>query len=289
MPHGLDHIAHAVHDLDAAADTYRRAGFIVGARNVHPWGTHNRVVQMDRCFIELVTVAEPDRIEPHRAHSFSFGAYQRDYLAQGEGLSMLLLNSADAAADALAFGAAGIGDFEVFDFSREGRSPDGGMIRLAFSLAFARDAMSPLAGFAACQHHYPENFWNPAFQAHPNGARTISAVVMVADSPSDHHVFLKAFTGLGDLHSTSIGVTAHTERGDIDIVEPVSFRDQYGSAFEASGNGARFAGLRIAVDDLGVVERALHEGGIASHRQIGRIVVADLAGATLIFEQGRPT
>ena len=31
MPHGLDHIVHAVGDVDAAADFYVRAGFTVGA------------------------------------------------------------------------------------------------------------------------------------------------------------------------------------------------------------------------------------------------------------------
>ena len=41
MPHGLDHIVHAVRDIDAAAEFYVRAGFTVGGRNRHPWGTHN--------------------------------------------------------------------------------------------------------------------------------------------------------------------------------------------------------------------------------------------------------
>jgi len=36
MARGLDHIVHAVRDLDAAADLYRRLGFTVGARNRHP-------------------------------------------------------------------------------------------------------------------------------------------------------------------------------------------------------------------------------------------------------------
>jgi hypothetical protein len=37
MPHGLDHMVHAVRDLDAAAEFYGRAGFTVGGRNRHPW------------------------------------------------------------------------------------------------------------------------------------------------------------------------------------------------------------------------------------------------------------
>ena len=58
MSRGLDHIVHAVRDLDAAADFYRRAGFTVGARNRHPWGTHNHVVQFPGFFIEILTVEQ---------------------------------------------------------------------------------------------------------------------------------------------------------------------------------------------------------------------------------------
>src|SRR4030088_3658970 len=108
MPHGPDHIVHAVRDLDAAAEFYRRAGFTVGARNRHAWGTHNRIVQLKNCFIEILEVAEPEKIPPHGARSFSFGAFNRDFLARGEGFSMLILNSSDAAADARSFESSGI-------------------------------------------------------------------------------------------------------------------------------------------------------------------------------------
>jgi catechol 2,3-dioxygenase-like lactoylglutathione lyase family enzyme len=46
MAGGLDHVVHAVRDLDAAAELYRRLGFTVGARNRHAWGTHNHLVQL---------------------------------------------------------------------------------------------------------------------------------------------------------------------------------------------------------------------------------------------------
>src|SRR6266478_5033639 len=170
MPHGLDHIVHAVRDLDAAAEFYRRAGFTVGARNRHAWGTHNRIVQLKNCYIEILEVAEPQKIVPHGARSFSFGAFNRDFLASHQGFSMLILNSSNAADDARAFEAAGIGGYDVFDFAREGAKPEGTPVKLAFSLVFASDPASPNLGFAACQHHFPENFWNPAFQIHAKGA-----------------------------------------------------------------------------------------------------------------------
>src|ERR1700749_267782 len=194
MPHGLDHIVHAVRDVDAAAEFYASAGFTVGGRNRHPWGTHNRIVQLKNCYIEILEVAEHEKIEPHGPRFFSFGAFNRDFLVRREGFSMLLLNSRDAAADARAFEASGIGAFDVFDFGREGKRPDGSTVKLAFSLAFAAEPRSPDVRFAVCQHHYPENFWNPAFQTHANGSTRVPGAVMVADNPTDHHVFLKAFT-----------------------------------------------------------------------------------------------
>src|SRR5690349_24797111 len=83
---GLDHIVHAVHDLDAAGETYQRLGFTVGARNRHPWGTHNRIVQFPGVFIELLGLGELDRIPPAQPRTFSFGGFTRDFLAGGEGL-----------------------------------------------------------------------------------------------------------------------------------------------------------------------------------------------------------
>jgi catechol 2,3-dioxygenase-like lactoylglutathione lyase family enzyme len=286
MPRGLDHIVHAVRDLDAAAEFYRRAGFKVGARNRHPWGTHNRIVQLNNAYIEILEIAEPDKIVPHRERSFSFGAFNRDYLRSREGFSMLLLNSGNAADDASAFEAAGIGNSRVFDFAREGTRPDGTPVKLAFSLAFAQDAASPNVRFAVCQHHFPENFWDPAFQVHANGASAVAAAVLVADNPTDHHIFLKAFTGLSDLHSSSIGVKARTENGDVEIMEQVAFRDQFGIAPEVSGEGMTLNALRFKVADMAQVEAMHRAGGIDFSTHVGRLVVPPEAahGATLIFE-----
>jgi hypothetical protein len=226
----------------------------------------------------------------HGAGSFSFGAFNRDFIGAGEGLSMLILNSADAIGDARAFDAAGIGGFKVFDFAREGTKPDGSPVKLAFSLVFARDPASPGLGFAVCQHHFPRNFWDPAFQRHANGTRTMSGAALVADNPTDHHVFLKAFAGVQDLHSSSIGVKARTGNGDIEIMERVAFRDQFGVSPEVKGEGMTLDAMRFEVADIAAVEALLRQQGIASRRHVGRLVIPPDAahGATLIFETAKP-
>jgi Glyoxalase-like domain len=289
MPRGLDHIVHAVRDLDAAAEFYRRAGFTVGARNRHPWGTHNRIVQLKNCFVEILTVAEPEKIVPHRARSFSFGAFHRDFLAMREGFSMLILNSGNAADDARAFEAAGIGGYDVFDFAREGSRPDGTAVKVAFSLAFASDPASPNLGFAVCRHHFPENFWDPAFQTHANGAKTVPDVAMVADNPTDHHIFLKTFAGVQDLHSSSIGVRARTGNGDIEIMEQVAFRDQFGVSPDVDGEGMTLNAIRFEVTDIAQVEALLLQNAMATQRHVGRLIIPPEAahGATLIFEAAK--
>jgi hypothetical protein len=286
MPHGLDHIVHVVRDLDAAAKIYSSAGFTVGARNRHPWGTHNIIVQLKNCFIEILEVAEPEKIVPHGARSFSFGAFNRDFVALHQGFSMLMLNTRDAREDSRSFEASGISNSKVFDFSREGKKPDGAPVKLAFSLAFASDKASPNVRFATCQHHFPENFWNPSFQTHANGVTSVSGVVMVANRPSEHQKFLEAFTGSNNVQSGIIGVKVGTENGDVEILEPDCFRNQFGVLPGVQGEGLILNGLRFQVADVAQAEASLRSGGIESHRHLGRVVVAPgvASGATLIFE-----
>jgi hypothetical protein len=118
-------------------------GFQVGARNRHPWGTENRLIQFRSSFLELITVAEAGQVPPHAPGFFSFGAFVEGYLTKREGLAMLVLDSSDAAADAAQFTREGIAGFQPFSFERTGREPDGTQTRVAFSLAFARDDRLP--------------------------------------------------------------------------------------------------------------------------------------------------
>ncbi len=246
MPRGLDHIVHAVRDLDAAAALYESLGFTVGTRNKHPWGTHNRIIQLGSSYIELLTVGEPEKITPHAPHVFSFGAFHRDFLAHEQGLAMILLNSADATADSDAWRTAGIGDFEVFNFEREGKRPDGSPVNLAFSLIFAADPGAPATGFGACQHYYPENFWNPAFQNHANGVKGIASVVLVAKTPTRHRDFLLAYSGALDVRDAGDGFVIDLSHGAIEVMTSAAFADAFEAEPPDTSRGPQLAALRFA-------------------------------------------
>jgi catechol 2,3-dioxygenase-like lactoylglutathione lyase family enzyme len=285
MLHGLDHIVHAVRDLDAAAKLYRRAGFTVGARNRHPWGTHNRIVQFPGSFVELITVGEPGLILSPPTGSFSFGGFTGDFLARGEGLSMLVLEGKGAAADVAAFHKAGIGHFDKFDFEREAKRPDGSTVKVGFSLAFATDPKAADIGYFTCQQHYPENFWNPAFQIHPNGVAGIAGVTLVAENPADHAAFFRAFSGVSDVKSNSNGIAIKTPRGEIQVMDSTAYRQHFAVEPPDLTRGARLAAIRLSLRDKTALIFSLGKGGIVSAEHMGNVIIPpDIAcGATLIF------
>jgi len=284
MPRGLDHIIHAVRDLDAAADLYRRLGFVVGARNHHPWGTHNYVVQLNGFFIELLTLAEPEKLG-NDAFSIMFGAYNRDFIARHEGFSFLILESKDARSDAVTFSAGGIGASEALRFERDAKKPDGSSIKVGFSLAFTEDKAARDIHFAACQQHYPENFWNPVFQEHPNSVAGVAGVVVVADRPEQHQHFFEIFADARAVADVD-GFSVTTPRGIIEVVTPAAYLRRFGVKPPDTTRGARLAALRLAVTQPSRLQAAPELAGIAG-LYVGNAAVIgseDAMGAVLVFE-----
>lgn len=267
----IDHLVLAVRDLDAAADLYRKLGFQVGQRNRHPWGTENRLVQFRTSFLELITVGDdPAAIPPHGPGRFSFGAFVRDYLGKREGFAMFVLDSTDAKADAAMFAEEGIGRFEPFFFERKGRRPDGSETRVAFTLAFASDPALPDASFFVCQQHCPENFWNPAFQVHPNGATGIGSVTLKVRDPSRHAGFLAGFAGIGGEEQGGGGSAFPLGQAGRLLVEP--------------GDGAEgFCAFSVAVPDLAAAAEHLRRADVPFSERADCIAVeaADAFGVTI--------
>jgi catechol 2,3-dioxygenase-like lactoylglutathione lyase family enzyme len=285
-PRGLDHLVIGVRDLDAAGAFYERLGFTVGARNRHPWGTENRIVQFPGSFLELITVGDPGAIPEPAPGRFSFGAFVRDALARSEGMSMLVLESRDSEADNASFAAAGIGAFEPFFFERQARRPNGEEVRVAFSLAFAADPAAPECGFFVCQQHEPQNFWNPAFQQHANGATALSSAILLTSAPEQHRAFLSAFTGGAEILEGNEDYVMDLPRGRIDVLDAEAAHAIYQTPPEPTP--ARFLGFCVTVPDLDAVAQRLHAAGIICAQGDDRIVVPPEAalGCVIAFERG---
>lgn len=286
MPRGLDHLVLAVRDLDAAGHFYERLGFQVGARNRHPWGTENRIVQLHGAFLELITVGEGAAIQPHHAGRFSFGAFVSSYLERREGLAMLVLESEDAETDAHLFAEAKIGDFEPFSFERRGRRPDGSEVHVAFTLAFAIDATAPDVGFFVCQQHHPENFWNPLFQLHPNGATALGAVVLASPDPAGHEHFLNVFTGTDRSNAEGQDLSFRLPRdARLDVLTLDDAAVAYGSVDEDLDEAALVA-FSVRIEEIAAQGHRLDAAGIPYQRIGSRLVVPSSVafGVAIAFE-----
>src|SRR5262245_38982512 len=173
---GIDHLVLCGRDHPAMRETYAALGFTLTPEARHPFGTGNSLIQLEGCFLELLSVFEPEKIPEPRPGHFSFAAFNRDFLSKGEGMSMLVLDSTDARADVATFRAAGLNAYDPFDCSRQARLPDGSLATVGFSLAFATDPKLPNLAFFTSQQHAPQHFWKPQYQRHPNRALTVLEV-----------------------------------------------------------------------------------------------------------------
>lgn len=281
MPRLIDHLVLCVRDLGRAGNAYERLGFTLTPRAAHPWGTGNRLAQLGRNFLELLGLDDPARIPAPKPGEFGFGAFNRDFLARREGMSMLVFAGIDADADRAEFAAQGLGQFARFDFSRDAKLPDGATARVGFSLAFAARADWPEAAFFTCQQHAPEHFWKPDYQRHANTALNVTEVVMAAAEPAAHADWLARLTGAEAMPVTGgYAFTAQDARRVPSRVTLLSHAALLARLPEAQVNGAtpHFAGFRVAVADLAAAERCFAQGRVPHRKAQGALIVpADYA------------
>ncbi|MCC9622710.1 VOC family protein [Thalassospira sp. MA62] len=250
----IDHLVLCVHDLDAAVAAYQELGFTVTPRAVHPFGTGNALIQLDGMYIELLSVVDPEKIpETDLESGFSFAGYNRDYLKQREGMSMLALQSDDAHAARQYFIDGGAASPEVFDFERLGKTPNGDAVELGFSLAFATHPLMRHAVCFVCQHHHPaEHFYFPEYQTHENGAYKIDKV-LVSHWASDV---------VGEFYG-EVGISGLIDTSEADELALRSGGEEH--HFPRDG----FAGFEIVVDDLNkVATKAAEFGGFEKNGHV---------------------
>jgi len=289
MARGIDHLVIAVRDLDAAAVLYGRLGFQVGPQNRHPWGTLNRIVQLDGAFLELITT-EPGFVPPApEAPVAPFAGFLADYLQAHEGLAMLVLASDDAPADHARLVTHGIAEGAPFFFERKGRRADGSEVQVAFTLAFARPRKSAPAGFFLCQHHFPEHFWSPQLQHHANTAQAVTQVVAAASRPEDVAAFLAAFAD-APVGSSNGELVVDTGRGVIEIAGSHSDTSQSGGSESLGWGGLmQLVAFRVACRDIVQAGTVLEAAGVpfTPTRHTLHVPATFAGGTAIVFDEER--
>ncbi len=247
----IDHVVITIPNLDAAAKQYEALGFTLTPRAEHPWGTANRLVQFEgQNFLELLEVDRPHLLTAHDPNAtppiFSFGAFNRDFLADGlQGAAMLVVAGTDSKADAARFAAAGLSTYRPFDFERSATLPDGHKVKVAFSLAFASATELPHAAFFSSHNKFPENFWKPAFQKHDNGAAGVREVVLVAPSPATLTGFITGYTG-STPQPVDGGIAAACGPHALTVLTPAAFAKRFDGTTIDLRHGPRFGAIVIA-------------------------------------------
>ena len=248
---GINHLVLAGHDLEAMRAHYRSLGFTVTPRAQLPFGTGNSLIQLHGTYLEPLAITAPQDVSEHRPGHFSFGAFNRDYLARHEGFSMLVFDTPDARADIKAWRAAGLQTYAPIDFSRAAKMVDGQEMTLSFSLAFVSHPAAPWLGLFACQHYTPEYFAQPRYLQHANGATAVQDVWIVGETAPDLAGFMQTVTGAKAISEDPSVTVLQTRIGSIVLARPAAFESAFGLAAPHADDGPHLAALTVACQTMG--------------------------------------
>ena len=240
---GINHLVLASIDLEAQHSAYQALGFAVKPRGQLPFGISNSVVQLQGNYLELLSVTGD--VPEHSPGHFSFGAFNRDYLARHEGFSMLVLDTPDARADIVSWRAAGLRAYEPFDFSKMASTHDGENVNLSFSLAFVSHPAAPWFGVFACQYGRPEFYAQRQYLNHPNAASTVQDVWITGGAAQDLADFMSKVTGASSVSKGADLTVLQTPTGAIILARPNAFEAAFGVAAPHPEDGPHLAGFTV--------------------------------------------
>src|SRR5215467_6004304 len=245
---GINHLVLASHDLEALRSAYQALGFAVKQRGGLPFGISNSIVQLQGSYLELLSVTGD--VPEHSPGHFSFGAFNRDYLARHEGFSMLVLDTLDARADIASWREAGLQVYEPLDVSRMATMPDGENVKLGWSLAFVTHPGAPWFRVFACQFHRPQFYTQPQYQNHTNTAATVQDVWITGEAAPDLAEFMSKVTGASSVTKSADVASLQTRTGTVILARPRAFEAAFGVPAPHPEDGPHLAGFTIGCRGL---------------------------------------
>lgn len=280
----LDHTGHIVHDLAAAAETYRRLGFSLQPVSHHqtpgrdgrmvPAGTANQCAMLARGYLEIMGVTD------RKADSYS-AREAGGFLDTFEGLHLLAIGTADRDATRARLQRNGTA-CATRDLARmvdTGAGPAEARFRL-LTVAPLSDASR---SFFFIEHATRDLVWPPGSTSHPNGAQGLAELVIVAAEPAALVPVLDVVLAVAgqpegegffwQLHHSRLIVTTAAGAGR-----------RFGTAI-AGRNLTHAAGQVIEVADPDATAALLQRNHVPFRHHLGRLTVApaDCMGVALQF------
>jgi hypothetical protein len=199
----LDHLAHFVPDLDAAASVWEKLGFRVTPISVHqvagkPAGTSNRCVMLGEGYVELLA---PTLKTPNAARV-------RALMKRHDGVHLVCFGTPDAAAERARLAAHGFEPEPMVKLER--KLETGEAVR--FNVVYVPPGKMPEGRVQYCEHVTPQHVWRKAFV---NDFR-LRSVYVVADEPEEVAARWGRFGGLLPRPEDGF-VRLNTMRGQIRI------------------------------------------------------------------------
>jgi Glyoxalase-like domain len=274
---GLDHVVVMVDGIDAAERAYKRLGFQVQPRGFHTkLGTANHLMIFEHDYFEILGIVAPTE----------FNAERREWLKQGGGLANVALatDGADLAFDA--FKAAGLQPDAPLFFDRA-VEVGGKMERAQFRTVRIPKTHMPVVGFFVCEHLTPQFVYRSEWARHPNGARGILGVTVLAEQPAKWSAELEKYFGQGATRRDGDDVLADTGTQPIRYMTRAAYGRRY-PGVEPVRPGDHPALLSLRVESLAACDALLAGNGVAVVRpDRDRLIVppAEAAHLTLEFRE----
>jgi Glyoxalase-like domain len=179
----LDHLAHFVPNLDAAAAVWQGLGLKVTPVAVHqvagkPSGTSNRCVMFEEGYIELLA---PTLDTPHAQRV-------RALMKRYSGVHLVCFGTPDADAEHARLGAHGFDPEPVVKLERKLETGEG----VRFNVVYVPPAKMAEGRVQYCEHLTPQHVWRNGFV----NALRLRSVYVVADDPAETAARWGRFGGL---------------------------------------------------------------------------------------------
>ena len=271
---GLDHVVVMVDGIDAAEAAYRKLGFQVQPRGFHKkLGTANHLMIFDTDYFEILGIVEDTE----------FNAERREWLKDGGGLANVALATEGADVAFEAFKAAGLNPDAPLFFDRAVEIA--GKTELAkFRTVRIPKTNMPVVGFFVCEHLTPEFVYRPEWAAHPNGARGILGVTVIAEQPAKWIPELEKYFGSDSVKREGDGLVVDTGTQPIRYMTPKDYAVRY-PGITPVRPGDHPALLTIRVENLAACEALLKKNGVNFLKpDSGRLVVPPSEAAHLTLE-----
>lgn len=262
----LDHLLTYVSDLDAAGTAFERLGFrLTPVSHITTMGIANRLVLMRprtpgaANFIELMGVADASRLPPP----------MREVLSGSQGIKSMVMMTADAQAAHRMLAGAGYPFVPPSHVRREWAIPGEGSVWLEFDVLLPVPA--PLT-FNVCQYHNVDLYVREDWLAHPNTARSLVAAIGVAADAKTAVAYFERLFGMAAVCGEDGGYVVSPGRTELVVYGAEAFEARFGVSAPRAGSGVAYAGMRIAVGDLGRVAAILAGNGVPVSGASGIVV-----------------